>query len=142
MTSRRGGLGRTLAVLGIVACAIALAAPAWAGQAATALPAGGGEPGKAYFAMQKAMKAKDIPAIRALVSAERAKEMDKPDFKDMLGMIVEMMPPDVKVTGGTQTGDTAVLKVTGGKPGEMMNGEVTMVKEEGAWKVSQESWKM
>jgi hypothetical protein len=115
--------------------------PAIGGQAATPLPAGGGEPGKVYLAHLKALKAKDVAALKKLVSAERVKEMDKPDFKEMLGMIAEMAPSTVQIAGGTQTGDTATLNVTGENNGEKMKGEVSMVKEATGWKVDKESWK-
>ena len=138
MTKRRGRVVQTMAAAG-VAAVIALGAAASA--QAQALPAGGGEIGKVYMEQQRAVKAKDIPALKKVVSAARVKEMDDPKFKEMLGMIAEMMPTDVKITGGTQTGDTATLLATGKMGTEPQKGEISMVKEAGAWKVDKESWK-
>jgi hypothetical protein len=139
MTTKR--IGRVVWGMAGAVLVASLAAPAGAGQAATPLPAGGGEPGKVYLAQQKALKAKDVAALKKLVSAARAKEMDTPDFQEMLGMISEMAPSNVQITGGTQTGDTATLSVTGDGGGEKMKGEVSMVKEATGWKVEKESWK-
>jgi hypothetical protein len=136
--------GRVARILGgaILVAVVALAAPALvSGQAAVTLPAGGGEPGKVYLEAQKAMKAQDIPALKKVMSAERVKDMDKPDFKQMLGMIAEMMPKSVEVTGGTMTGDKATLKMTAGSGAEKSTGEAQMVKEGGAWKLDKEAWK-
>jgi len=142
MTSRLERVVRIVAGGAVLAVlAVASAGQAVAGQAAVTLPAGGGEPGKVYMEQQRALKAKDIPALKKVMSAARVKEMDDPKFKEMLGMIAEMMPPNVAVVGGTQTGDAAVLKTTGGTATEKQTGEVSMVKEGGAWKVDKESWK-
>jgi translation initiation factor IF-1 len=122
--------------------AVVLAGPvALAGQAATTLPAGGGEPGKVYMAAQKAVKAQDIPALKKLMSAARVKQMDAPDFKQMLGMVAEMMPTELKVTGGTQTGDTATLTLSGKMGTELQKGDAILVKEGGAWRLDKENWK-
>ena len=57
------------------------------------------------------------------------------------GNDVILMPTDVKVTGGTQTGDKATLNATGKMGTEPQKGEISMVNEAGAWKVAQEAWK-
>ena len=138
MTNRR--LGRVVRTIAAgVAALVTLGAAATA--QAQALPAGGGEPGKVYMEQQRAIKAKDIPALKKVMSAARVKEMDDPKFKEMLDMVAEMMATDVKVTGGTQTGDTATLHATGKMGTEPQKGEISMVKEAGAWKVDKESWK-
>jgi hypothetical protein len=107
----------------------------------TPLPAGGGEPGKAYEAYRKVMAKGDIPALRKAVAEERAKEMDSPEFKEMFELIQSMQPKSVTITGGAIDGDTATLLVTSKDQGENSNGTVTLVKEKGAWKLYKESWK-
>jgi len=107
----------------------------------TPLPAGGGEPAKAYAAFSKAVAAGDMAGIRRGVAAERAKQMDAPEFKEMLPMIQAMQPKNVKITGGSVDGDTATLLATAKDGKETSTGTITMVREGGAWKVEKESWK-
>ncbi len=107
----------------------------------TPLPAGGGEPAKAYAAFSKAVAAGDMAAIRRGAAAERAKQMDAPEFKEMLPMIQAMQPKNVKITGGSMDGNTATLLATAKDGKETSTGTITMVREGGAWKVEKESWK-
>lgn len=105
------------------------------------LPAGGGEPAKAYWAFTKAVAAGDMAGIRRGAAAERAKQMDVPEFKEMLPMIQAMQPKNVKITGGSVDGNTATLLATAKDGKETSTGTITMVREGGAWKVEKESWK-
>jgi hypothetical protein len=109
----------------------------------TSLPAGGGEPGKAYMDYCKAIEKGDMPALRKLVSAERAAQMDSEDFKKMFPMIQAMMAKDIKVTGGTMSATEATLNATGkdSMGGGESTGEISMILEEKQWKVKQDSWK-
>jgi len=107
----------------------------------TPLPAGGGEPAKAYAAFSKAVAAGDLKGIRKGASAERAKQMDDPEFKQMLPMIQAMQPKNVKITGGAIDGDTATLQATAKDGKETSTGTISMIREGGAWKVEKESWK-
>lgn len=108
--------------------------------AGKALPAGGGDPGKTYLALWKAVKAGDMKSMKALVSADRAKQMDDPEFKEMFPMIQAMQAADVKVTGGSTDGSNATLTVTGSMDGTPAKGKVTLVLEGKVWKVEKESW--
>jgi hypothetical protein len=105
------------------------------------LAAGGGDPGKAYAAFSKAVAAGDLAGIRRGASAERAKQMDAPEFKEMLPMIQAMQPKNVKITGGSVDGDSATLLATAKDGKETSTGTITLVREGGAWKVEKESWK-
>lgn len=109
--------------------------------AGTPLPAGGGDPGKAYMNYRKVMASGKVDAIRKVVVAEQAKGLDDPEFKKMLPLIIAMQPKDAKIVKGAVDGDTATLKVTGkDEGGGSQYGTVTMVKEGGAWKLKKESW--
>jgi hypothetical protein len=114
-----------------------------AGDKETVLPAGGGDPGKAYMEYMKAMTAGDMAALKKLVSTERAKEMDAPEFKEMFPLIQSMMAKNVKVTGGTMTGNTATLNCEGtdSMGGGASKGTISMVLEDKQWKVQKDSWK-
>lgn len=107
-----------------------------------ALPADGGAPGAAYRNFLAAMRAGDAKKVKTLVAKERAKEMETPEFAEMFGMIREMMPEGIKVTGGTIDGSKAWLVLTAKQPdgGSKTSGKCDMVLEHGAWRVEKESW--
>jgi hypothetical protein len=116
-------------------------AAALAASGAKALGSGGGAPGDAYRKYIAAMRSGDLKAIRKAVAKERTKDMDRPEFPQMLSMIQEMMPKNIKVTGGNGTASTATLDVTGEEADKTKSkGTVEMVLEEGTWRVSKESW--
>jgi hypothetical protein len=103
-----------------------------------ALPPDGGAPGKVYQEYLKAIQAGDLAGLKKNMVAERAKELEKPEAKEMLGMIKAFSPPGIKVNGGTSDGKTAVLNLTAS---DKSTGTVTLVMENGAWKISEEKWK-
>ena len=108
----------------------------------TPLPAGGGEPGKAYTAYLKIIAAGDMKGFLGACSAARSKEASSdPDFKKIFPMLKAMQPTGVKITGGAIDGTNATLLATGKDDNQVSNGTITMVKEGGAWKVEKESWK-
>jgi len=106
-----------------------------------ALPPDGGDPRKAYDAYRKILAAGDMKGLRNMVSSERAKSMDDPDFKKMFPLIQAMEPKNVKYVNGSTDGDKATLNVTAKDANETSTGTVTMVKQSGKWKVDNESWK-
>jgi len=105
------------------------------------LPAGGGEPGKAYEAYRKVLLAGNIAGLKKAVSKERVADMNDPDFPKMLPLVQEMTPKTVKITAGSVDGDTAILLTEAKEKGETSTGKITLVKEAGAWKISKEEWK-
>jgi hypothetical protein len=108
----------------------------------TTLSADGGEPGKAYMAYTKAFASGDMAALKKMVSADRAKAMDDPQFKEMFSMMQSMQPKDIKVTGGTMTSKDANLNVEAKAEGNTKTtGTVHMILEDKVWKVEKESWK-
>jgi hypothetical protein len=106
----------------------------------TPLPAGGGEPAKAYDAYRKAVAAGNIPAVKKLVVAEMAKQTETEDFKKMFPLIKAMQQKSIRVTGGSVDGDNATLLVESLSE-KNMKATVTMRREGGQWKLAQESWK-
>lgn len=104
------------------------------------LPAGGGEPGKAFEAYRKAMAAGDLAAIKKLVSAENAKQMSSPEFKEMFDVIRAMQQKNIKITGGAVDGDSATLTAIS-LDEKNTTGTIAMVREGGAWKMAKESWR-
>lgn len=106
----------------------------------TPLPAGGGEPAKAWMAYRKAIASGDIAAIRKTVAKDLQKDTESPDFKQMLGVIQAMQPKKVKVNGGSVAGDTATLLVDS-LDAEKQTGTITLRREGGQWKLAKEEWK-
>lgn len=109
--------------------------------AGTKLPAGGGEPGKAFNALQTAITSKSWDGISKNVTAKNLASFNESDrtpkenLDDALQTLGFWLPKKPgKVTGGTSYGDSAVLKVEG----ELFEGQnalflVRMVKEGPRW---------
>jgi hypothetical protein len=111
----------------------------------TPLPAGGGDPGKAFSALLVAATNKNWPVIKAASGPAALKmfdnDYDTPAEKakstnDMLNAWIARKK--MKITGGQLHGDTAILEVEG----EMFEGQnslslVQMVKSGPAWKFEQ-----
>jgi hypothetical protein len=105
------------------------------------LPADGGEPAKAYRAYLKTIQGGNVAQIRSAVTAERSKQVSDKDMKEMIPLLQAMAPKNLKITGGAIDGEHATLIATSKDGSETMNGTITMLREGGAWKVEQESWK-
>jgi hypothetical protein len=88
--------------------------------AGTALPAGGGDPGKALTAFNAARDKKDWAALKAALSPSATQRFvksyndDKENLTDTLDTLNFWLPAkDVKITGGMLMGDKAILDVEG-----------------------------
>lgn len=99
------------------------------------------ESAKAYLAFNQAVREGKLDAIRASVIPERAEMMDKPEFKEMLGMIQMMMPSDIQVVKATEEGDTAELELSGKEGDKEKEGTVSLRKMNGKWLIAGESWR-
>ena len=84
-----------------------------------------------------------MDALKKLVTPDRARQMDDPEFAKMFPMIQSMMAKDIKVTGGTMTSKDANLTAEGkdSMGGGVTKGEIHMVLEDKQWKVEKDSWK-
>ena len=108
----------------------------------TPLPAGGGDPGKAYIAYLKVVAGGDMKAFLNGITAARAKEASSDsDFKKIFPLMKAMLPTGVKITRGAVDGSNATLLATGKDGDQTSTGTITMIKESGAWKVDKEEWK-
>lgn len=111
------------------------------------LAADGGEPWKAYMAMQKAIETGKPAEVRKHMAKSVQTEMDseKPeDAQKMIGMLKMMQPKDLRFVEGYASADKASLSVTGVSPmdpASKAKGSVKLVKEEASWKVLDENWK-
>lgn len=109
----------------------------------TALPAGGGAPGKAYLAYHAALRKPDAAAIEPLLSPgnrevlARAKKND--DVAGYLSYLAEKHQlTSVRVTNGWATAAKASLLVTGESSLGKLAGEVFLVNANGVWGVDEE----
>ena len=109
-----------------------------------ALPADGGDPGKAYRAYLAALKKGDIDALAKTMTNERSAELiahrNDADFKMMFAFIQSSALQNPKFVKGNSKGDSATLEL-GGKDGDGNNATsiATMQKEGGTWRMAKES---
>ncbi|MDD5543357.1 MAG: hypothetical protein PHX83_09290 [Acidobacteriia bacterium] len=107
----------------------------------TPLPAGGGDPGKAYMVYHKALMEGDIPTLKTIIPPENVKDLDGPDGKKTLELIKMMSATDIKILGGTIDGKSATLHVEGVNEGTKSTGTVKMALDGTQWRLVRESWK-
>lgn len=109
-----------------------------------ALPANGGEQGKAYLAYLAALRKGDLEALVKFMTRARSGELlahrgDK-DFRMMFGFIQGQALREAKFVKGNAKGDAATLEYAGKDgDGNATTSIVSMVREGGAWKVGKES---
>ena len=103
------------------------------------LPPGGGEPGKAFFAFDEAVRKKDLAAIRRLKPAEMPDMSDK-DLSAALEMMAAMSPAKITIDEGYANGDLAVLYVSGTQDGRKQYGTVRMNKVGANWLATDQKW--
>jgi len=109
-----------------------------------ALPAGGGDAGKAYLAYLKAMEKGDVDAVARHMVKERADQLlagrNDPQFKKMFAFIQGMTLKNPKYVKGNSKGDSATLEYSGvDSDGGPVTSIVSMQREGGAWKLAKES---
>jgi len=106
-----------------------------------ALPAGGGEAGKAFLAYVKAMNKKDRAAAKKLVTAAQADLAF--DDADLFDLKLAFTLKEATVVGGLEKAGAVSLDVDGkGQDGDKMRGRVTMIQEGGSWKLATEHYRL
>ncbi len=95
---------------------------------------------KAFAEYKAAFNARDVGALKAMVSAEKAAGLDDPNAAQMLEMAASMQPVTPVVSGVKVEGNKAALRLRGGAGGQPVTGAVEMALEGGRWKVVKESW--
>jgi len=106
-------------------------------RAGAALPAGGGEAGKALLEANAAMRSGDLKKIKAVSPPDRIAMIEASEksgeAKDMVEMMKAMSPTITKVTGGSADGDDATLDWTGTEDGKPVKGTAKMKRVSGKW---------
>jgi hypothetical protein len=106
----------------------------------TALPAGGGEPGKVYMALYRAVAKKDAAAALGLLRRTGRTAKDEADFKSGIEFMAEMQPRNARIVRGYVKGDRAALYVEGIEGKEKQYGTIEAVREDGAWRIGKQQW--
>ena len=96
---------------------------------------------KAYLALVEAIRSGNKQQILAMSPPERRAMIDTPDFPKMLQLVQAMQPQNIRVLKATETGDTAILIVSGRQEGANQRGKITLIKANGKWVMAEESWK-
>jgi len=94
----------------------------------------------AFVEYDAAVKAGNLEALRARVAGEKAAELSKPEAPQLLQLAARMRPANATIAACTVTGDHASLELTGTMEGQATKASVSMVRQNGAWRLSQESW--
>lgn len=104
----------------------------------TALPKGGGEPGKVFQAYTKAVGASDKKTLQSVMTTAAFEEK-----APMLSVSKDFDLKTATIAGGLQKGDLAVLEVEGvSHDNSKMRGRAHLVREAGAWKVREVALRM
>lgn len=108
-----------------------------AARTGTALPAGGGEPGKAVMAQFAAIEKGDFAALKAMARPEERAMMEASEkageAQEMFKMLRAMSPRKVRVTGGTVDGDSALVDFEGVEDGKPVKGMADAIRVAGKW---------
>jgi hypothetical protein len=108
-----------------------------AARAGTALPADGGDPGRAVMAHFAAIEKNDFKALIATAPPERRQMMQAAEksgeAKELFEMMRAMSPRKVKITGGTVDGDSAMVDYDGVEGGKPVKGTADVVRIGGQW---------
>ncbi len=99
-------------------------------------------PSKAYAAYSETVLMGDVEGFLKFVPQERIEFMPKDPQELVLGLefVQSTMMTEVEILTSTITGDKAILTLAGRRGITTANGTVTMLLENDAWKVSEESW--
>jgi len=100
------------------------------------------EPSKAYGQWGAALFAGDVDGYKKHSSSEILEMMpdDTADLQEGIEFQQSMFPNNIEIVSSEIEGDKAILKAKGTRGSEVSIGNVTMVKEDGLWKVNKQSW--
>jgi len=84
-----------------------------------------------------ALRARDLEALRATVSARLAERLDDPDFAASLEVMSGLVPDETSVTAIVEEGDHATLDLET----DRQTARFELVREAGGWKVAGQSWR-
>jgi hypothetical protein len=85
----------------------------------------------------EALRARDLEALRATVSARLAEQLDDPAFSERLELLSRLVPDEITAIALTEDGDRASLDVET----DRQTGRFELVREAEGWKVAGQSWR-
>jgi len=107
-----------------------------------ALPAGGGDPGKAYAAYHAALATGKPDAVKPFFT-EEMQEGWAEDRDEIVGSYRKDHPEkSFKIVNGWTRGERALLLIEGETPYMNATSEVQLVKEKGTWRIDNEMMKV
>jgi len=104
------------------------------------LPAGGGDPGKAWMQLHRAILRKDLATIRKMSRPGEMPDMSDEDLKKGLELMAAMTPEKIVIEDGYVRDDDAVLYMTGFQGSEKQYGTVRLSRIAGNWRPAGEKW--
>jgi len=107
-----------------------------------ALPAGGGDPGKAYAAYHAALATGKPDAVKPFYT-EEIQEGWAEDRDEIVSSYRKDHPEkSIQIVDGWSRGDRALLLVEGETPYTKATSEVQLVREKGTWRIDNEMMKV
>ncbi len=106
------------------------------------LPDDGGEPGDHFRAWIAAVHGGELEKIKELMPPEMKERAAGVSDAELLEGLQMFVPKDIRVTGGSGDGQTAILQVAGTDEGIAFTGEATMEKQGDHWINTDTSLKM
>ncbi len=99
-------------------------------------------PSRAFAAWGKALLAGDMDEYKKHASREIIEMLpeDPEELAFGIEMQQSMFPTVIEIVSSKITGKKAVLAMTGRRGGKISDGTVTMLQENGKWKVNKQSW--
>ena len=100
------------------------------------LPAGGGDPGRAYLKWVETVHSGDLDALRGIIPPEMAEQLDgvsPAEAKEQFEFMQEVTPTDVRILSGSTDGEIAILEVEGMMEGEKVTLQITMTRMGEIW---------
>ena len=115
-------------------------------ESGTALPKDGGEPGKSYHGfietLKTAKRIEDLLPLRVAALASELTAMPVEQRRAMLGFLQAQAKTPLAIVGGFMNETQATLWLEGSQDGERMAGRLNVHRENGAWKLGAESYRM
>jgi len=107
-----------------------------------ALPAGGGDPGKAYAAYHAALATGKTDAVKSFLTEDMQEGWAKDGDEIVSSYRKDHPEKSFKIVNGWVRGDRALLLIEGETPYMNATSEVQLVKEKGTWRIDNEMMKV
>lgn len=97
-------------------------------------------PARAYAACYKALMAGDIETVKKWVIRERVDALEQMNPREIIEFYQLAQPHEIRIVSVSIEGNAATLKAEGNVKDGSATGTISMILEDGAWKVQKESW--